>query len=215
MEWVATKEIHENENEDSALVTVEESPTISLHALMGKTNVGCLRTVGFVNNKNIQFLIDGGSSHSFIQEKVVKYLGLHITSSDQFTVFVGNGETLSCVGKCENVSFEIQGHTFVIDFFVINLHGADTILGVSWQKGFGELKINYQQSYIKFFSQGKEICLQGSSAVVSEQISRSKMAKLFKHSSVNSCFLLKLVPSVAAVDYRGSTIPWVIQPLGH
>lgn len=42
---------------------------------------------------------------------------------------------------------------------MIDLHGTDAVLGVSWQESFGELRVNYKQANIKFSYEGKEILL--------------------------------------------------------
>lgn len=46
-------------------------------------------------------------------------------------------------------------------FFVIDLHGADAVLGVACREQFREIKINYHEDYIKFVYEGKEGCLRG------------------------------------------------------
>lgn len=122
----------------------------NLYALIGNPNTRCLRLKGMILGKMLQMLIDGESSHNFIQTSVARYLGLDITPSPQFSVIVGNGQDLKCIGQCKQLLFEVQGQKFSADFFVIDLHGADAILGVAWQETFGELKINFKKSYIKF-----------------------------------------------------------------
>ena len=70
----------------------------NLYALIGNPDSKCLRLQGEINNKFLQILVDRGSSHNFIQTRVAKFLGLTITPSTQFSVIVGNGQNLKCVG---------------------------------------------------------------------------------------------------------------------
>ncbi|KAL8103484.1 hypothetical protein AgCh_027901 [Apium graveolens] len=113
----------------------------SLYALIGNSKSKCLRMDGKIDNKFVQILVDGGSSHNFIQTRVAKFMGLTITPSTQLFVIVGNGQNLKCVGQCADVKFTIQGHQFKSDFYVIDLHGADLVLGVAWQESLGKLEL--------------------------------------------------------------------------
>ncbi|KAL2245946.1 UNVERIFIED_CONTAM: Retrovirus-related Pol polyprotein from transposon 17.6 [Sesamum indicum] len=56
----------------------EEDVTMSIHAMCERIGNGTLRIRGQVNGKEIHILIDSGSTHSFIDEKVVKALNLKI-----------------------------------------------------------------------------------------------------------------------------------------
>lgn len=86
----------------------------NLYALIGAPNTKCLRLQGTINGKALQILVDSGSSNNFIQTRVAKFLGLDIIPSPQFSMIVGNGENLKCVGQCQQVKFEVQGHQFMI-----------------------------------------------------------------------------------------------------
>lgn len=68
------------------------------------------------------------------------------------------------------------------------------MLGVAWQEGLGELKVNYKQSYIKFSYQGSEVCLQGNQPNVEiESIPASNLHQLIRKNEVSQCFMLQLV----------------------
>ncbi|KAK1372665.1 hypothetical protein POM88_028858 [Heracleum sosnowskyi] len=60
---------------------VDEAEHGNLYALIGSTSSRCLRLQGEIKNKSLQILIDGGSSHNFIQSRTAKFLGLTITPS--------------------------------------------------------------------------------------------------------------------------------------
>jgi hypothetical protein len=55
---------------------VTDSAQISLHALMGHTIPQTLRVLGLLKNSPVVVLIDSGSTHNFIQDRVAKQLGL-------------------------------------------------------------------------------------------------------------------------------------------
>lgn len=175
--------------------SIKEPTTGNLYTLIGNPNSKCLRLQGYIHGKALQILIDGGSSHNFMQARVAKYLGLNIIPSQQFTVIVGNGENLTCLGQYKQVAFEIQGNCFTADFYIIDLHGADAVLGVAWQETFGELKVNFKQSYIKFLHGEKEVCLQGvQDNIELESISATHLHQLIRKNEIAQCFMLQLIP---------------------
>ncbi|GAV84453.1 hypothetical protein CFOL_v3_27897, partial [Cephalotus follicularis] len=64
---------------------VEALPTIRLHALIGKMSPKTVRLTGTINGNYVQVLIDGESTHNFIQEQLAVYPALPITPSKHFT----------------------------------------------------------------------------------------------------------------------------------
>lgn len=50
-----------------------DTPHINLHMLVGNAATETLRIHGKIKNKELTILIDGGSTHNFIQDRVVKY----------------------------------------------------------------------------------------------------------------------------------------------
>ncbi|MCI14251.1 transposon Ty3-G gag-pol polyprotein, partial [Trifolium medium] len=89
---------------------------LSLHAMSGSITQNTFRILGTIAKKQVTILVDSGSKHNFIQDRVAKFLGLAITPASQpFRVMVGNGSTLECVTQCAGVTFAIQeevGTTF-------------------------------------------------------------------------------------------------------
>lgn len=148
--------INDSHNEVEDISEIDQG---NLYALTGYPDSKCYRMQGEINDRSLQILVDGGCSHNFIQTRVARFLGILVTPSAQFFVIVGNGQNLKCVGQCLNVSLTIQGHKFKTDFYVIDLHGADVILGVAWQETLGEIKVNFRESYLKFQLDGKEVFL--------------------------------------------------------
>ena len=90
-------------------------------------------------------LIDGGSSDNFVHERLAKFLDLQIVPSPNFQVLGGNGEKLSCSGKCSNIVFDLQGNPFEMDLFVLPIQGVDKVLGVQWLKLLGNIMTNYKE----------------------------------------------------------------------
>nr|KYP66316.1 hypothetical protein KK1_012604 [Cajanus cajan] len=77
------------------------SAQISLHALLGHSIPQTLKVLGHIHTSSITVLVDSGSTHNFIQDRIAKHLGLQVDSARGFHVLVGNGEELLCSTVCK------------------------------------------------------------------------------------------------------------------
>lgn len=75
-----------------------------------------MHLLGNIKRSATMFLVDTGSSHNFLGQKLVKSLGLKSVYSGQFKVSVDNDQTLTVMEKCENVRCTIQDEEFVLIF---------------------------------------------------------------------------------------------------
>jgi len=58
------------------IATVESFPEISFHAITGTEHPHTIRVLGKLKNKDVTVLIDGGSTHNFIDQSIVSQFGL-------------------------------------------------------------------------------------------------------------------------------------------
>ena len=101
------------QQEDQEMVTTgETTPHISFHAMSGVFLPQTLKFRGVIGKLDVSVLIDGGSTHNFIQSRVVFVLNLPITFDKQFEVMVGNGEILYCERLCSAVPIRIEKKIF-------------------------------------------------------------------------------------------------------
>ena len=85
-------------------------------------------------------------------------------------MLVGSGEKLRCEWVVTGVPLMIQGCDFTVDFYVLQLHGADMVLGVSWLATSGLIVIDYAKLKFEFEEEGNWINRQGKSAPAVEQV---------------------------------------------
>ncbi|KAF2310238.1 hypothetical protein GH714_007361 [Hevea brasiliensis] len=107
-------------------------PEISLHALIGWSSSGTMRVVIQIKSLELICLIDSGSTHNFINEKVAGSLKLLVEPTRPFNVKVTNGDPLQCSGKFRNTPALLQGIPFSITFYSLPIMGLDVVLGVQW-----------------------------------------------------------------------------------
>jgi len=115
-------------------------------------------------------LIDGDSTHNFIQAPVVHFLGLTSHVITPLTFMVGNCARLTCTNICTDVPVILQTHSFLVDLFVMDLAGSDLVLGVDWLKTLGPIITNYSHLTMRFMKNAKWVEIQGGSNLVPAEI---------------------------------------------
>lgn len=72
------------------------------------------RLYGQIDGHRITILVDGGSTHNFIQTQVTKFLNLPLLSTFALPVKVGNGSVLHCTHLCPQSPL-LQSQSFSIN----------------------------------------------------------------------------------------------------
>ncbi|KAE8662834.1 hypothetical protein F3Y22_tig00113124pilonHSYRG00171 [Hibiscus syriacus] len=117
-----TREMSKIEKDDNG-----KEPEITLHALTGWTVPRAMRIKAIIGVHKVVALIDSGSTHNFIIDRVAETLHLPVKPTTSFTVRVTDGERLSCKGKYEKLMVNLQGNEFHLDFFFVPLNGLDMV----------------------------------------------------------------------------------------
>lgn len=110
-------------------------------------------------------MIDGGSTHNFVEEQLARSLGLRTTPTNPLRVMVGNGNQIQCCQLCEEVLVHIQNQSFTVDLHVLTLCGTDLVLGARWLKSLGPVLTDYNDLIMKFMHVEKIIELKGNSDI--------------------------------------------------
>ncbi|XP_061355879.1 uncharacterized protein LOC133300369 [Gastrolobium bilobum] len=139
-------------NEDAALYSLSE-----IH------NSKALNFVTTIQGQTVTILVDTGSTHSFIQRHLVSALQIPVIHIRKMRVFLGNGEFLVCDSKCPKVKLMVQGQTFEMDLWVLDLDTLGIILGMTWLESLGKVTHDYNQLTMEFDWQGKLVQLKGES----------------------------------------------------
>ncbi|GJZ44771.1 ty3-gypsy retrotransposon protein [Tanacetum coccineum] len=174
------------------IATVEIEPQISFHAFTGQFVPKTLKLEGFLGDQPVVVLIDGGSTHNFVQTRLAKHLSLVIQPSPYLNVTVGNGEKIDCGGFCKETHIQLGGSTFLIDFFVLPIYGADIVLGVDWLAQLGPILFDYKDLWLEFDYKGKRLKLKGLQTPSLHQITMNQFRKLAQSDSIVSYFHLTM-----------------------
>nr|GMD47253.1 Transposon Ty3-G Gag-Pol polyprotein [Ipomoea batatas] len=179
------KEQQPMENNEEHIFTSDCS---NLNSMAGPGAPRSLRLTGIVHGTSLQILIDGGSTHNFIQPKVAEQLQLPVCSISAFRVYIGNGDSLRCTQKCDAVPLWLQDHLFTTDLFILPIKGPDIVLGVQWLQELGKVTHDYAGVSKEFNWRGEHVCLQGTQSPQAKQVSYSHLCALLDSDEIHSCY---------------------------
>lgn len=95
----------------------ELEPEITLHALTGWTAPRTMRIIATMGSREVMVLIDSGSTHNFISDRLANSVRLPVVPTEPFIVRVANGEQLTCQGRFDEVLVNLQGTEFYLTLF--------------------------------------------------------------------------------------------------
>ena len=148
--------------------------------MAGITTPQTLKIEGHIKKKKVIVLIVLGSTHNFIHCKVAKELNCFLYPAPECQVMVANGGTMNCSRKCHNIKLTMGEYVLNIPMLSILMGGADVVLGVQWLQYLGMIAFNFQEIFLKFFLEGKEVKLRGIAGKPGKIISSNVMTKLLK-----------------------------------
>ncbi|KAK8483155.1 hypothetical protein V6N12_019586 [Hibiscus sabdariffa] len=90
---------YDDDDEESFNKTQLLEPAISMYALTGWSTARTMRVTATICDLELDVLIDSGSTHNFISEKMATWLQLPVIPTEPFTVNVANGALLKCQGR--------------------------------------------------------------------------------------------------------------------
>lgn len=194
----------------------DPSPTlaqISIHSLSGHPAPETLRLLGYINAHPVVILVDGGSTHNFIQAPLAKLLGLSSRITNPLSVMVGNDQHLSCDQLCEDVPVWIQNKQFTVDLHLLPLSGVNLVLGVQWLKALGPILTDYNTLSMKFFHDGNLVELKGDDASTLSLLSHPQVRRLLRKDGANTYFHIAITTSEPPSNPITATLPPELQPL--
>ncbi|KAH7542576.1 hypothetical protein FEM48_Zijuj02G0088600 [Ziziphus jujuba var. spinosa] len=120
-------------------------PKISIQAITGANHPQAFHVTREIFNSTIVALIDGGSTHNFIDLALVNQLSIHMDKSCKLLVIVANRDRLKCLGKYRNLTLKIQNCSICFDFYVLPASICQIDLGVQWLETLGPIETVYNQ----------------------------------------------------------------------
>jgi hypothetical protein len=98
----------------------------------------------------------------------------------EFQVMIVDGGTINCSGKSNKINLTMGEYVMNIPIIIIPMGGANVVLGIQWLHSLGIVAFNFQELFMKFSLEGKEIELRGITGKPGKVISSNGMTKLLK-----------------------------------
>ncbi|KAD3068970.1 hypothetical protein E3N88_36850 [Mikania micrantha] len=156
-------------------VDASVDPHLSLHAITGIPSYSTMKIVGAIGTKPLQILIDSGSTHNFLNDKIADKLNCVIQSVKNMPVTIADGNQLSCVQLCKDFQWLMQGNWFKADMLVIPLSTYDIVLGIQWLQTLNDISWNFKNLTMKFTVANKCIELKGANVNIVTMCSMEKV----------------------------------------
>lgn len=188
----------------------DQEAHISFHALSGGTDPATIRIRGHISNHPVTVLIDGGSTHNFVQTRIAKFLELPSHPTNTLKVMVGNGSILECHSLCSSIPISLQTQTFNIDFYSLPLCGADVVLGAPWLRSISPVLMDYTSLTLSYTSNNQTVTLTGIKPTVPNAISAQQLKRCVQTHSASELFHIQAVTRPAT---QNSPDPHPISPI--
>ncbi|WVZ04461.1 hypothetical protein V8G54_025267 [Vigna mungo] len=120
--------------EDVVNLEDELAHYLSFSALKGSAGTGTMRFTGTIAGKDVQILLDSGSSDNFLQPNLAKFLKLPVEPTSGLQV---------------------------LPVYLLSVSGADLVLGAAWLATLGPHIADYRSLTIKFYKDKKLVTLVG------------------------------------------------------
>ena len=148
----------------------------------------------FIHQTRVIVLINSGSTHSFIQPRVAKFLSLALHDTSLLRVMVDNGSILECQQRCADIPLILHGHSFTVTLHLLPISDADIVLGIDWLQQLGPVVTNYTMLSMKFHHFGSLVELRVDVQNGPLQSFAKQFKRMIQTGSTSSLFHLALQP---------------------
>jgi len=98
---------------------------------------------------------------------------------------VANGGTINFSGKCHYIKLTMGEYVLYSPIISIPMGGVDVVRGVQWLQSLGTIAFNFQEIFLKFFGEGKEVELRGITGKLANIINSNCMKKPLKKEKIS------------------------------
>lgn len=105
---------------------------ISCNVIIGISSPQMMKYHKHFKKKSLIILFNLGSTHNFINLRVVKHDNYFIYSQNNLEVIIGNRGKLACKRKHYNVKLNIEDYQMKSDMYVLILGWCNVILRAQW-----------------------------------------------------------------------------------
>ncbi|XP_027166158.1 uncharacterized protein LOC113766138 [Coffea eugenioides] len=160
----------------------EHEVELTLHAMSGELSSSIIKMQGQYRGHQLTILLDGGSTNCFIKSSVAQMYPEMVHGHRPFKVKIADGKELHCDHWIPGMQWDMQGHTFTHDVFVLDLEPYDLILGVDWMKSYSPITFDFKTLHLSFEKEGEQVVLRGDTSTANGRMQQGISAhKDIKH----------------------------------
>jgi hypothetical protein len=156
-----------------------------LASISGVPKFNTFRMRGVLQRHRVLVLIDGGSSHNFIDATLLKRRHIPTIEFEGFKVEVAGGSTMPYNRYISGMKLTLGRHELVQDVYVMDLPDTNTILGVQWLNTFGPITTNYKTMEMSFVEEGgRKVVLRGMTGNSARVVTAKRMEAIFRREEI-------------------------------
>ncbi|XP_047318875.1 uncharacterized protein LOC124922180 [Impatiens glandulifera] len=174
-------ELFEEENQEEKLVeTVDELEDGVAMTIEGSNTFDTMKVQETVGRNNVYILIDSGSTHNFINPRVIRNTKFVTSPAVKLMVTVASGHQLVSTTKCLGLQWSAQGIDFNVDARVLSIPKYDIILGIEWLVTLGGIQWDFKNLIMKFSFNGELRKLHGDTSNLVSMIEGRTLGKVIR-----------------------------------
>jgi hypothetical protein len=93
---------------------------------------------------------------------------------------IADGGTINFSRRCNKINITMEEYVMNSPIIAIPMGGVDGVLGIQWLQSLGTMDFHFQERFMKFSLEGKEIELRGITGELGKVIRSNGMTKLLK-----------------------------------
>jgi len=166
---------------------------LSYNGMHGTSGPSTIQVKAQINGLDIQALIDGGSSDSFIQPRIAKFLNLPVQPVPGFKVMVGNFDIMVVEGCIPSLEICLQGYKEQIPkVYMLHVAGGNLVIGNTWLKQLKTHIVDYESSFIRFLHKGHFVTIYGDKTTVPRQAQFHHIKRLMNMDHIAEAFTIQM-----------------------
>lgn len=170
----------------------QQCAQISVQAMDGVAAFQTMRVTGHHGKRELQLLLDSGSTHNFIDASKALKLDCKVESIDPMWVKVADGGQLKCDKIIKKFNWRMQGVEFTADVYLLPLSGSDLVLGIQWFSSLGPVLWDFVNLTMQFTYKGNKVRLRGAKGKKLKGIQSDKLDKLA--STTGELSMIQIIP---------------------
>ncbi|KAM1679424.1 hypothetical protein TB1_038665 [Malus domestica] len=120
------------------------------------TTVKTMKVIGSVNGQQVTVLLDSGSTHNFVDSRLLKKFAWHTQPTKPFEVMIADGGKVISSGCCTDAALSIGGYECGVDLYSLPVGGCDIVLWVKWLSSISPVLWDFQLLTMEFVKNGSQ-----------------------------------------------------------